>query len=113
MNTESKVRWLAEQAGWEPDDCDCDYPECSWKGFFRKGTLVDRVDYEHSLDAIARDLLPLLREKGMQYSLYWNGHDHGLVVWDSDGAEIGTAQYPAEPAAVAFEAIYEALRLEV
>ena len=49
----------------------------------------------------------------MQYSLYWNGHDHGLVVWDSDGAEIGTAQYPAEPAAVAFEAIYEALRLEV
>ena len=94
MTTEEKIRLLANLAGWNfaPD-----YP----KDYF--------PDYPNSLDAIARDLLPILREKGMQYNLHWNGHDHGLVVWDSDGAEIGTAQYPAEPATVAFEAIFEAL----
>ena len=89
MNTEEKIRWLAEQAG-----------AC---------VVCDKPDYEHSFDAIARDLLPILRERDMQYNLYWNGHDHGFTIWDADGAEIGSVQYPTEPATVAFEAIFEAL----
>ena len=106
MNTTDKIRWLAEQAGWR--DTKLVRGRTLWEhpGL---GRSFELPDYPNSLDASDRDLLPILREKGMQYSLYWNGHDHGLVVWDSDGAEIGTAQYPAELAAVAFGAIFEAL----
>lgn len=104
MNTEDKIRWLAEQAGWL-------LPDPGVQHGYPPGGLdcVALPDYEHSLDAIARDLLPLLRERDMQYNLYWNGHDHGFTIWDADGAEIGSAQYPTEPATAAFEAIFEAL----
>lgn len=109
MTIDEKIRWLAEQAGWEPDDCDCDYPECSWNGFFIRGKAVERIDYPNSLDAIERDLLPLLRERGMRYGLAsWNGNEHRCIIWDPapDAVYHGT---DAEPAAAAFEAIFEAL----
>lgn len=109
MNTEEKIRWLAEQAGWEPDDCDCDYPECSWNGFFIRGKAVERIDYPNSLDAIARDLLPILREKGWRYGgPSWNGEQHRFIIWDpvNDTVSRGTAETPAR---AAFEAIFEAL----
>lgn len=108
MTTEEKIRWLAEQAGWEPDDCDCDYPECSWKGFFRKGTLVDRVDYEHSFDAIARDLLPILRERGWTMRLDI-ATDTEARVYDIGGDYLAFGYSSGFSATAAFEAIFEAL----
>lgn len=110
MTTEEKIRWLAEQAGWEPDDCDCDYPECSWNGFFIRGKAVERIDYPNSLDAIARDLLPILRERGWRYGLSWNGNEHRFIIYDPASDEVLSRRDAIEPAAAAFEAIFEALR---
>ena len=106
MNTTDKIRWLAEQAGWR--DTKLVRGRTLWE-HSGLGRSFELPDYPNSLDAIARDLLPILREKDMQYNLHWNGHDHGFIVWDSGGAEIGSVQYPAEPAAAAMEAIFEAL----
>lgn len=108
MTTEEKIRWLAEQAGWEPDDCDCDYPECSWNGFFIRGKAVERIDYPHSLDAIERDLLPLLREKGWAHELDWDTDGYDFFVWTHKEAGI-CRSHPDSPAVAAFEAIFEAL----
>ncbi|MCR4340265.1 MAG: hypothetical protein NUW01_10320 [Gemmatimonadaceae bacterium] len=64
-------------------------------------------DYPHSLDAIERDLLPILREKGWEYLLEWDGENHHFHIDDGNSWK-GSATNP-EPAAAAFEAIYEAL----
>ncbi len=69
-----------------------------------------RVDYPHSLDAIARDLLPILRERDLRLVLYmgnWPGDPRAVI---EDGRGDLWAAIPADtPARAAFEAIFEAL----
>lgn len=113
MTTEEKIRWLAEQAGWEPDDCDCDYPECSWNGFFIRGKAVEQIDYPHSLDAIERDLLPILREKGLALTLHCTPEEAEAWITNRRRQSLcGAVRFSANPATAAFEAIFEALHGE-
>lgn len=99
MNTEEKIRRLAGLAGWAFD------PKLlhSWSHPVH-GHRSHGPDYDYSLDAIERDLLPILREQGMQYSLSWNGKEHRFVAHDLlNRGDVDS------PAAAAFEAIYEVL----
>lgn len=103
---DDKIRFLAELAGWEQDP-DAQ-PGVLWKPTGYGGLeYVYRPDYPHSLDAIARDLLPLLREKGWEYLLEWDGENHHFHIDDGKSWK-GNATNP-EPARAAFEAIFEAL----
>ena len=104
MTTEEKIRWLAEQAGWL-------LPDPGVQHGYPPGGLdcVALPDYPHSLDAIARDLLPILREKGWDYSLSWDGYDHRFFVRPlASPQSIGFGNGDS-PASAAFEAIFEAL----
>lgn len=109
MTTDAdKVRFLAELAGWEIR------PGGIW--LHSRADLAEfgpsRCDYPHSLDphsldAIARDLLPLLREKGWEYMLSWNGSFHRFMI--CKGSRLFGVAAGDDPARAAFEAIYEAL----
>lgn len=71
-----------------------------------------RVDYPHSLDAIARDLLPILRERGLWHEMYWDSDGYAFYVRDGKASYqgiIGRGRHSTEPARAAFEAIFEAL----
>lgn len=111
MNDADMIRFLAGLAGWKPDDCHCGYLECSWQGFFKRGNEVGRLDYPHSLDAIARDLLPLLREKGWLYALTWypDSKRHEFIIHEP-GTVPSVVYEDPDPARAAFEAIYEAFK---
>lgn len=104
MTTKEKIRWLAEQAGWTfhpmmpypwryPDREYQDYPP----------------DYEHSFDAITRDLLPILREKGWVYGMTWFPDDKGNHEFFVHLPTNPLYRFDPEPARAAFEAIFEAL----
>ena len=92
MTTEEKIRWLAEQAG-----------SC---------VVCDKPDYEHSFDAIARDLLPLLREKGLALTLHCTPEAIQAWITNSLGQTLVGAASADSPATAAFEAIFEALHGE-
>ena len=103
---DDKIRFLAELAGWEQDP-DAQ-PGVLWKPTGYGGLeYVYRPDYPHSLDAIARDLLPLLQKKGWEYYLVWNGDTYRFLLWTAP--DEGCASTDPEPARAAFEAIFEAL----
>ncbi|MCC7408309.1 MAG: hypothetical protein IT442_09565 [Phycisphaeraceae bacterium] len=103
MTTDAdKIRYLADLAGWRVVD--------------EANRWVDRAgrhwgwlpDYPNSLDDIARDLLPLLREKGWEYLLEWEGKNRHYFLIDDGKSWKGSARDPA-PARAAFEAIWQAL----
>jgi hypothetical protein len=91
LNTEEKIRWLAEQAG-----------AC---------VVCDKPDYEHSLDAIARDLLPILRERGWTMRLDI-ATDTEARVYNIGGDCLAFGYSSGFSATAAFEAIFEALHGE-
>ena len=105
MKNDEKNRWLAEQAGWL-------LPDAGVQHGYPPGGLdcVALPDYPNSLDAIARDLLPLLREKGMDHEMRWLGDQYRFLIWPSLEAiqALAICDSP-EPARAAFEAIWQAL----
>lgn len=107
MTTDAdKVRFLAELAMGRCLDCRV---AKSYQPAAMCNNHV-RVDYPHSLDAIARDLLPLLREKGRLYALTWypDSERHEFIIHEPETVPSVVHEGP-EPARAAFEAIYEAL----
>ena len=108
MTTEEKIRWLAEQAGWgpsEPHDGAFVWSRKVGDEYWYRYALPD---YPHSFDAIARDLLPLLWERGWRLDLWLDSELCQANVYDEGGW--GKARGDSTtPAAAAFEAIFEAL----
>ena len=111
MTDADKIRFLAELAGWEQDP-DAQ-PGVLWKPTGYGGLeYVYRPDYPHSLDAIARDLLPILRERGLWHEMYWDSDGYAFYVRDGKASYqgiIGRGRHSTEPARAAFEAIWQAL----
>ncbi len=107
MTTEEKIRWLAEQAGWR--DTKLVRGRTLWE-HSGLGRSFELPDYLSSLDAIARDLLPLLREKGWALTLYCTPEE--AEAWITNRREqslCGAVRFSLLPATAAFEAIFEAL----
>ena len=108
MTDADKIQFLAELAGWRYIPSGRVWP---WEHRL-EGALSYPPVYPHSLDAIARDLLPLLREKGWGHSLTWDDAVYRFLVWDQEAWPqwAGDAIHPDSPARAAFEAIYEAFK---
>lgn len=106
MTTDAgKIRFLAELAGWTF------HPMMPYPWRYPDREYQDNPpDYPHSLDAIARDLLPLLREKGRLYALTWypDSERHEFIIHEPETVPSVVHEGP-EPARAAFEAIFEAL----
>lgn len=102
MTTDAdKIRYLVGLAGWRAID------EVTNRWVDRTGRYWGWLpDYPNSLDDIARDLLPLLREKGWTHQLNWTNKDYWFFV--SKPLLTFSASSPA-PARAAFEAIWQAL----
>ena len=109
MTTEEKIRWLAEQAGWR--DTKLVRGRTLWEhpGL---GRSFELPDYPNSLDAIERDLLPLLREKGLALTLHCTPEAIQAWITNSLGQTLVGAASADSPATAAFEAIFEALHGE-
>lgn len=106
MSDADKIRFLAELAGWHA-------VEDVWGNWWAHTDGYGQYalpDYPHSLDAIARDLLPLLREKGWLYALTWypDSKRHEFIIHEP-GTVPSVVYEDPDPARAAFEAIYEAL----
>lgn len=106
MTDADKIQFLAELAGWRYIPSGRVWP---WEHRL-EGALSYPPVYPHSLDAIARDLLPLLREKGWLYALTWypDSERHEFIIHEPETVPSVVHEGP-DPARAAFEAIYEAL----
>lgn len=103
MTDADKVRFLAELAGWTF------HPMMPYPWRYPDREYQDNPpDYPHSLEAITRDLLPVLREKGWEYMLSWNGSFHRFMI--CKGSRLFGVAAGDEPARAAFEAIWQALK---